>query len=278
MSRISLVVSDVDGTLVTTDKRLTAGSVAAVQQLAAAGVGFSVVSSRPPFGLRALVDQLDLRLPIGAFNGGALVMPDLTVLDRHILSPHAALEAIRTFRSFAVDVWVFSAEHWLLDNPDGDYVELEQRTVGAEPIVVEHHEPHLRQVSKVIGVSAAFDKLDACEPVLRRTLADTATVARSQRYYLDVTPAGVDKGTCVAALARRLGVSPSEIATLGDMENDVAMFRNSGFPIAMGNASPDVKNFAVASTLSNDQDGFAAAVSKLILPRARRDGSIRLPS
>lgn len=268
MSGIALVVSDVDGTLVTTDKILTAKSRAAIARLSAAGIGFSVISSRPPFGLRMLVDELALRLPFGAFNGGALVMPDLTVLEQRVLSREAALKAVEAFRSCAVDVWVFTAGRWLMDNPDGAYVGLEKRTVRAEPTVVEHLEPHIDQAAKIIGISADFDKLDACEPIMRNALAGVATVARSQRYYLDVTPAGVDKGTCVAALAQRLGIATAEIATLGDMENDVPMFRKSGFPIAMDNASPDVKRHAAAVTLSNDQDGFAAAVDELILPRA----------
>src|SRR5258708_7008712 len=79
MSKISLVVSDVDGTLVTSDKVLTERAGAAVARIHAAGIGFSVISSRPPFGLRMLVEPLALRLPMGAFNGAALVAPDLSV-------------------------------------------------------------------------------------------------------------------------------------------------------------------------------------------------------
>jgi len=70
MNKISLFISDVDGTLVTTDKVLTERSRDAVSRLDAAGIGFSLVSSRPPFGLRMLVEPLGLRLPMGAFNAG----------------------------------------------------------------------------------------------------------------------------------------------------------------------------------------------------------------
>ncbi len=94
-------------------------------------------------------------------------------------------------------------------------------------------------------------------------------MARSQLYYLDVTPHGTNKGTAVAALCRRLGVAPAQLITLGDMENDVPMFRAAGFSIAMGNASDAVKRQAsAAAALTNDADGFADAVERLILPRA----------
>src|SRR5260370_37884332 len=102
MSKISLVVSDVDGTLVTSDKVLTERAGAAVVRIHAAGIGFSVISSRPPFGLRMLVEPLALRLPMGAFNGAALVAPDLSVIEERELPPATARDANALFRARAV--------------------------------------------------------------------------------------------------------------------------------------------------------------------------------
>jgi hydroxymethylpyrimidine pyrophosphatase-like HAD family hydrolase len=91
---------------------------------------------------------------------------------------------------------------------------------------------------------------------------------RSQSYYLDFVAPGVDKGLAVRALSATIGIPLAQIVTLGDMENDVPMFRQAAFSIAMGNASDAVKRQARAATLTNDDDGFAAAVEKFILPRA----------
>lgn len=268
MSGVSLVVSDVDGTLVTSDKVLTERSRQAVARLGAAGIGFTVVSSRPPFGLRMLSEPLALRLPMGAYNGGALVMPDLAPLDQRLLPPETARAAIAVLRSFALDIWVFAGAQWLVRDPAGVYVDKEVRTIRVPPHVVDSFEAHIDGVAKIVGVSDDFDRLAACEPAARRALEARASIARSQPYYLDITPPGTDKGTAVAALARQLGVPAAQLVTLGDMENDVAMFRNSGFSIAMGNASAEVKGAADAVTLSNDEDGFAHAVERIILPRA----------
>jgi Cof subfamily protein (haloacid dehalogenase superfamily) len=265
MTDIRLVVSDVDGTLVTNDKILTDRSRDAVARLDAAGIGFSIVSSRPPFGLRMLVEPLSLRLPMGAYNGGALVMPDLTILEQRLLPPQTARAAIEVLRAFEVDIWAFAGDRWLVENPDGAYVEREERTVRVPPTVVDRIDRHLDAVGKMVGVSRDFERLDACEPAARRTLGATASIARSQLYYLDVTPFGTDKGVAVAGLALRLGIPAAAIATIGDMENDVAMFRKSGLCIAMGNATAEVKRQAHAVTLSNEEDGFASAVDRLIL-------------
>ena len=85
MSKISLVISDVDGTLVTPDKTLTPRAIAAVERLHANGIGFSICSSRPPFGMRMLIEPLRLSLPFGGYNAGAIVEPDLTVVEQKLI-------------------------------------------------------------------------------------------------------------------------------------------------------------------------------------------------
>src|SRR5450756_1127162 len=91
-----------------------------------------------------------------------------------------------------------------------------------------------------------------------------ATAVRSQSFYLDVTPPGCDKGTFVQAMAKRMGISTDAVATIGDMENDLAMFRTSGVSIAMGNATDDVKKAATHVTTSNEDEGFAKAIDMVL--------------
>ncbi|MBV8493908.1 MAG: HAD-IIB family hydrolase, partial [Alphaproteobacteria bacterium] len=96
----------------------------------------------------------------------------------------------------------------------------------------------------------------------QEALGGRANVARSQSYYCDVVAPGIDKGRLVTLLAQRLQVPAQEIMVLGDMENDLEMFRVAGFAVAMGNASDAVKRAAQAVTLSNDEDGFATAIER----------------
>lgn len=268
MAGVSLVISDVDGTLVTTDKNLSRRNQAAVALLDSHGIAFSIVSSRPPFGLGPLSDKLRLRHPLGAYNGGSVVNPDLKVIEQKFISAETARKTLSIFAACAVDAWLFTGDLWALQNAHGDYIDLEMRVVNSPPKVVDGFEDYLNSAMKIVGVSADFSRLDSCQQAARSTIGDTASIARSQLYYLDITPAGVNKGTFVNYLVQRLGITPAEVVTIGDMENDVAMFRQSGFSIAMGNANPDVRKSANATTLSNDQDGFADAVERLILPRA----------
>ena len=99
---------------------------------------------------------------------------------------------------------------------------------------------------------------------MQQALGAQATAVRSQSYYLDVTPPGCDKGTFVQAMAKRLGISTNAVATIGDMQNDLAMFKVSGMSIAMGNATGDVKKLATHVTASNEEEGFAKAVDMIL--------------
>lgn len=272
MRRVSLVVSDVDGTLVTHDKRLTPRTVAAVRRLHDAGIGFSICSSRPPFGLRMMVEPLRLRLPFGGYNAGGIVapmLPDLPVVEQRLIPPDAARQAVETFRAHGVDCWVFTGNGWLIANPTGAHVEHETRTVQTPPTVVPRfEEAHFAAAGKIVGPSDDHALVARLADLLQRTLAGRANVARSQPYYCDVIPPGIDKGRLVDLLAARLGVPPAEILVLGDMENDLEMFRRAGFAVAMGNASEAVKAAASATTLTNDEDGFAAAIDRYVFGAA----------
>jgi Cof subfamily protein (haloacid dehalogenase superfamily) len=268
LTAISLVISDVDGTLVTPDKEITPASVRAVYRLADRGIGFTVVSSRPPAGLRMLVEPLSLSLPMGAFSGATIVDPDLATIEEHVIPAAAARRSVAMLSEAGADVWIFTADGWLIRNADGAYVAKERRTILAEPIVVADFSPHLARAFKVVGSSRDFARLAECETAIRAALGGEASVALSQPYYLDITPPGRDKGTFVEALSRQLAVPPSAIAVLGDMTNDLAMFRKAGLSIAMGNATDAVKACATHATAANTDDGFAKAIDAYVLGAA----------
>lgn len=263
MRRVSLVVSDVDGTLVTRDKVLTANAQAAVARLHAAGIAFSVCSSRPPFGLRMMIEPLQLKLPFGGYNSGAIVNPDMTVVEQRLIPQDAAAAAVAEFRQHQVDCWVFTGNEWLVVNRHGAHVEHETRTVKTPPTVVPQLTPaHLAAAGKIVGPSDDLALVARLAERLQASLAGRATVARSQLYYCDVVPPGVDKGRLIDLLAERVGAPRDEILVLGDGENDLEMFARAGFAVAMGNAVEAVKAAAQAITLSNDEDGFAAAIER----------------
>lgn len=264
MTRISLVVSDVDGTLLPKDKVLTEGNKRAVRKLHEAGIGFTIVSSRPTIGMSFLIEPLAITLPFGAFNGSAIVDAKLKPIEQHLIPPATAQRSIDVLVEFGVDIWLFTNEQWLTRNPDGEYVPHEKLAIKHDPVIVTEFAPYLTGACKIVGASSDAALLQRCEVAMQQAVGREATAVRSQTYYLDVTPPGHDKGTFVEAMARRLGISTAAVATIGDMQNDLAMFAKSGVSFAMGNATDDVKKHATHVTDSNERDGFAAAMETVL--------------
>ena len=264
-AKISLLISDVDGTLVTSDKVLTERTRAAVAGLRERGIGFAVTSSRPPRGMAMLAGPLGLTTPIAGFNGGVIVDPDFAVIEEHLLSPDIARQAIAIILDSGAQAWTFDARRWMLRNPIAAYVDHETLTIGFGPTVISDLGANPAGLAKIVGVSQDFELLARSEVAMRQALSERAFVARSQRYYLDVTHPEANKGAAVRAFSRLLAIPPSEIAVIGDGPNDVAMFAEGALSIAMGNASPEVRATADLVTDSNAEDGFAKAVERFLL-------------
>ena len=266
---IRLLLADVDGTLVTDDKELTEATKSAARELRQAGIALAITSGRPPRGMSMLIEPLALQGPIAGFNGGVFVNPDLSVIETRTLDPAAAKQALQLILDQGLDAWLYTPEEWLIRNKEAPHVAREAWTVKFDPKVVPSFtDAQLAQAVKIVGISDDRDLVAASEKAVQKALGEKVSAARSQPYYLDVTHPQANKGAVVDTLSRLLNIPPDQIATIGDMPNDVLMFRKSGFSIAMGNASDGVKAQANAVTDSNANDGFAKAVRRYILPSA----------
>jgi Cof subfamily protein (haloacid dehalogenase superfamily) len=263
--KISLVLSDVDGTLVTEQKVLTERAQAAVQRLREAGIHFAITSGRPPRGMASLVEALKLDTPIAGFNGGLFVACDLSIIEQKTLPGDIAARSIELIRDHGLDPWVYRGNDWLIAKADAPHVARESWTVKFEPTVVPDIGANLERVAKIVGVSDDYDKVQRCEADAQAAFGSRATANRSQPYYLDVTHKDANKGAVVEFLSRQLGVPATEIATIGDQPNDVLMFKRSGLSIAMGNASNEVKAQATETTDSYNDEGFAKAMERIVL-------------
>src|SRR5439155_21005988 len=123
---ISLVVSDVDGTLITPEKVITPRVKKAVDELRRAGIRFTITSSRPPRGLKRVIEELKLTDPIPAFNGGVVIQPDFSVvLHETLMSREAAVEAVEIIEAHKLHVWVYNGGSWLAKDRQGPHVDPE---------------------------------------------------------------------------------------------------------------------------------------------------------
>ena len=267
--KISLLLADVDGTLVTHEKVLTERAKKAVADLKAAGIGFAITSGRPPKGMEMVIKPLAIDTPIAGFNGGLFTDAALTTIEERNIPADIARDVVKIIGEHGLDVWLYAGNDWLVHNVDAPHVAREQKTVQFPPKVVADFSDRLDAAVKIVGVSDDHDAITRCARDVQEAFGDKVTAALSQPYYLDVTHPSANKGAVVEELAKKLGIPTDEIATIGDMPNDVSMFKKSGFAIAMGNADDDVKQQADAVTADCDSEGFAIAVETYLLSKGR---------
>ena len=219
---------------------------------------------------------------MAAFNGGRFVRPDLSLVEQHVLSRDAVEPILAVIEAHQLDAWIYRGNDWFVRERHGPHVDREEWTVKFPPTVVPDFAAQMDEVVKIVGISDDLDAVARCEAdILRQFSGDVhckkttperdrpskVFAARSQPYYVDVTHPQANKGAVVLGLARMLKIEAGEVATIGDMPNDISMFEKSGLSIAMGQSSDEVKRAATRVTTSSEEEGFANAIERFILGR-----------
>lgn len=264
---VNLVVSDVDGTLVNSSRELTPGTIDAVQRLHEAGLHFTIVTARPPAGVRDLIAALNITSPIACFNGALLVLPDLTPVRTLRMMPRDVVETGSLILEAGLDLWVYTEEKWYVSRPHGPHVDHQVEFIGIDSYPLTDIASLADSTLKLVGVGDDHALVGRCEATLQARADLQIAATRSQAYYLDVTHLQANKGNAILELSDVLNIPTGQIATIGDMPTDVFMFRKSGVSIAMGNAGPEVQKWAMYVTKTNDENGFAWAIRNYLLKK-----------
>ncbi|MBC7796306.1 MAG: HAD family phosphatase [Pyrinomonadaceae bacterium] len=262
--KISLVISDVDSTLITPEHEITNRAKNAVESLREKKIKFTIASSRPPRGLTAFAEQLQIIEPFAAFNGAIIQNVDGKVLMNHLLEREISEKAFEVSRKFNLGLWVYCEKDWFVSKVT-NFVAREQETVGFDAIIENDLEKTFENVAKLVIVGNPEIVAEA-ETVISQELGDKVSATKSKPRFLDITSKDAHKGTVVTQLSEVLRIPTSEIAVIGDGLNDVLMFEKAGFSIAMGQAIDAVKKSANLITTSNTENGFATAIENFIIP------------
>jgi Cof subfamily protein (haloacid dehalogenase superfamily) len=261
--QIKLVISDIDGTLITSNHEITPATKAAAAKLYDAGIGLSLASSRPPRSMFPLAEQLNLRFPFAAFNGGLILTREGEVKVNSALSPEVVAHIKSIANDLDIDAWLYDDKGWWASQHT-PFVERESHTSGFDPDFAGYDEMLKRPLAKLTVVG----KPELVAEAERRVQADLATevsASRSKPRFLDITKFGYHKGAVVQRLSEVFGVSTDEVAVIGDGPNDLVMFEQAGMSIGMGQGVDEVLDAATYITTSNDSEGWARGIEKYVL-------------
>lgn len=271
-SRYQLIVTDLDGTLLNDRSEVTRRTRAAIEAARRRGIKVVLNTARPPRWIRSLHRDLNLSEPVITYNGALIYdfQQDRTVLHRPIPREIArrTLRAIRSVDS-ALNVGMELADEWHVDRIDPRLqADLDAFRLAMAPLVSDLDAviaTTTRGISKLYVVGTASQREAIKARIARDGPSAPVEFTSSGADFLEISAAGVDKGTALRALARHLDVPLERVIALGDGENDVSALRVAGLGIAMGHADGSVRRAADLVTGSNTNDGWADAIERYAL-------------
>lgn len=262
-SQIKLVISDIDGTLITSNHEVTAATQSAAAALYERGIMLSLASSRPPRSIRPLADELGLRSPFAAFNGALVTTAAGEIVARSSLSVATIARIKAIADDLSLSVWIYDEHEWCAPTHDA-FVEREEHTSGFSANLADYA-ARLNEPANKLTVVGKPEFVAEAERRVFATMSEEVSASRSKPRFLDVTECGIHKGTVVARLSELLGISRNAIAVIGDGPNDVDMFKQAAVSIAMGQAVDEVRDAARYATTSNDDEGWARGIEQYVL-------------
>ncbi len=268
MGPVKLVISDIDGTLLTSDRIVTPGTVEAIQRVTRRGVHFAVATGRPTRGLRETLAGIDLVLPTIGSNGA--VVEDLTT-GEVFHSAHMDHEIARRVVAVARECnlgWVVydTSRGWVAEVRGGrDDGTLRHFLDEDEVLIVDDLATAVPADSTITKIAVHGDEaiLVRLDHALRSVTGVRCTTSGENNR--EIVLAGVDKARAAQMLADRLDLTADQVLAIGDSGNDLELIAWAGIGVAMGNAIPAIKEVANWVTSSNDEDGVARALARFVL-------------
>ncbi|OAS13300.1 Cof-type HAD-IIB family hydrolase [Paenibacillus oryzisoli] len=244
MGTYKLIALDMDGTLLNEDKKISAENQAAIREAIAQGKVVIMSTGRGAVSAMPFIKELGLSTPLVVVNGSEVWASPDTLLKRTLVP----IETIRDLHQLAVDhdCWwwaysvagVFNRESEGLNINEHEWLKFGYFTDNAE------------KLQRIREVVSSWGRLE---------------ITNSHPSNLEMNPLGISKATGVETVCQLLGIAMSEVIAMGDSENDIAMIREAGLGVAMGNAQDEVKRIADITTVTNDEHAVAHIIRTYLL-------------
>lgn len=268
MSRIKLIMSDIDGTILDKNHQLDSHLIELMPLLKQCNIPFVLASARSPLGIAPISKELGITdFPIACYNGALISLGDKILSQYSIDKSELLLLHDFLKKEFpTVSINVYSGKDWLVNTID-EWVEIEATITGESPKVTSLAD-FIKDEKTLVHKLLLIDNASTIQK-LKETLA-TMDFPQTDFYlskdnYLEVTHNQVSKKQALLELAKYYQLSLTEIMTIGDNYNDIPMIETAGLGVSMGNAPTEVKTCANTVTDSNDQHGVSKAIKLYVL-------------
>ena len=263
-----LIAMDLDGTLNNDQKIITEKTKAALMAAQKRGIRLALASARPSPGLfkeRDILRLQDYNGILMSYNGGRIVDAATgKVLFETSMDLAQTKQVLRRLEALPVTPILDDGVQFYVADKNGYKVDYECKNNSMTCTEVGNLADFLSFAPIKILMSVQPEELAEVQKQIAAFLLETLTVVQTAAFYLEVIPKVINKGQGIRDICAVLGIDPSEVISFGDAANDIPMLREAGMGVAMGNAAEPVKAAANMVTLSNNEDGIAAALEKLL--------------
>ena len=259
-----LICTDLDGTLLGSDRRVSEENLAAIRRFEAAGGLFTFVTGRPPYCATDIYNTVRPNAPFGCFNGGGIYDAEA---GKYVYTRELARDALELVRvamdaipEMGVQLNTFEKIWFCRDNTAMEWF----REITGVPRLTAELGDVREPLAKIVFADFDVSHIDELSRVLNaHSRANAFDFVRSEKTLYEILPKGINKGALLPQLADHLGVSRARVIALGDYNNDVEMLREAGLGIAVANAVPEAKAAADRVTVSNDEHAIAQVIKEL---------------
>ncbi len=269
MKNRKLLVLDIDGTLTNTKKDITPKTLEAILNIERMGHAVALASGRPTGGMRRYVDELELAKYGNyaiSYNGACVTnMQTNEMVYKNALPDYVAPWMLDYAREHGLGMCIYDGNTVVCGTDVDRYIERETVLNGFNRVSVENFDAYRGMDMFKALLTAPPVRAAEHEKRLARRFIGRLSIYRSEPYFIEVMPRGVDKGAAIAGLIERLGMEREDVIACGDGLNDLAMIRYAGLGVAMGNAQSEIKAAADVVTGTNDEDGIVSVIEQYIL-------------
>lgn len=263
------LVLDIDGTLYNSEKKITEATKAAIYKAREAGKVIAIASGRPFPGIRDVSNTLEFAQKGGyimGYNGGRIMDVQTGEEISQIRLPAELVPRIaKLAKQYDAPVVGHAPNYLVTEYPDDEIINYEARLNHMEVVQIPSLADYTKHRLYKCIITGEDEKLAKLEQVAAKEFEGQLSVYRSEPYFLEILPLGIDKANAIDVLAAHLNISKNEVIACGDGFNDLSMIKHAGLGVAMSNAQPVVKESADYVTASCDEDGLVPVIERFLI-------------
>ncbi len=267
MKKFKVIVSDYDGTLISSERKITPKTLKAVNDFISRGGIFVLCTGRMTKGIDHYLIKDGFNCLLASYNGGELInLKTNEVLYSYPIDTLNCYKVFKLFEELGVSGHCYT-NGTFVSAKNGKRTEWYASFQGVEPIIVDKISEYVKENNVTSVKLLAFDDKEILDKNFETiyNAFPNLQVIRSNAEQIDINLKGVNKGNALSLIGERLGVKVEDMLAVGDAGNDVPMLKSAGFSVAMGNASEEIKNMCDYVTYDNNSDGIAHIIEKFCI-------------